>query len=116
NLFQLERPFERDRIVDPAAQVQKIRAGVEPCGDFLDLWGDLERLLEQVRQLEDRVDMRARGLERQNAARLAELQSEQIQRDQLRRERLGRGDADLRPRVRVDGPVGLPRRHAADNV
>ena len=42
--------------------------------------------------------------------------AEQVQRDQLRRERLGRGDADLRAGVRVDGAVGLARRHAADDV
>ena len=41
---------------------------------------------------------------------------EQMQRDELRGERLGRRDADLRAGVRVDGALGLARGHAADDV
>ena len=52
----------------------------------------------------------------QRAAHLRHVQRQQLQRDELRRERLGRGDADLRPGVRVDGAVGFARRHAADDV
>ena len=36
--------------------------------------------------------------------------------DQLRRERLGRGDANLRAGVRIDRAVGFARGHAADHV
>ena len=52
----------------------------------------------------------------ERAAHLRHVQRQQLQRDELRRERLGRGDADLRAGVRVDGAVGLARRHAADHV
>jgi hypothetical protein len=53
---------------------------------------------------------------RQRAPHLPEVERQQVQRDELRGERLGRGDADLRPGVRVDRAVGLARGHAADDV
>ena len=102
DFLQLQRAFERDRVVDAAAEVEEIGAVVEARRDLLDLGRELQRLLEQLRQLQQRVDVRLRRLGRQRAARLAEPQAEQIQRDELRRERLGRGDADFRPGVRVD--------------
>ena len=75
-----------------------------------------QRLLEQQRQLQQRVDVRPRRRRGQHAAHLAQAQGEEIERDQLRGERLGRRDADLRTRVGIDRPVGLARRHAADHV
>ena len=50
------------------------------------------------------------------ASHLRHVQRQQLQRDELRGERLGRGDADFRAGVRVDRAVGLARRHAADDV
>ena len=68
------------------------------AGDLLDLRRELQRLLEQLRQLQQRVDVRLGRLRRQRAAHLAQAQRQQVERDELRRERLGRGDADLRAR------------------
>ena len=56
------------------------------------------------------------SVRRQRAADLPEVEREQVQRHELRRERLGRRDADLGPGVGVDRAVGLARRHAADDV
>ena len=44
---------------------------------------------------------------RQRAAHLRHVEREQLQRDELRGERLSRGDANLGARVRVDGAFGL---------
>ena len=74
DLLQLQRALERDRVVDAAAEVQEVGAVVEARRDLLDLRRDLQRLLEQQRQLQQRVDVRLRGLERQRAAHLAEPQ------------------------------------------
>ena len=52
DLLQLERAFERNRIVDAAAQVQEIRAVVEPRGEVLDLLAGMQNLFEQLRQLQ----------------------------------------------------------------
>ena len=65
DFLQLQRAFERDRIVDAAAEIQKVGAVVEPGRDLFDLGRELQRLLEQQRQLQQRVDVRLRRLERQ---------------------------------------------------
>ena len=72
NLLQLQRAFERDRVVDSAAQVEEVGPVVEPAGDLLDCRGELQRLLEQLGQLQQRVDVRLRRLGGQHAARLTE--------------------------------------------
>ena len=116
NLLQLERALECNRIVDPAPEIQEITALVEPLRNFFRERLALERLLQQQRELHQPLDVRLGGLRRQRAANLAEIHREQVEGDDLRRERLGRGDADLRPGMGVDGAVGLARGHAADHV
>ena len=69
NLLQLQRAFERDRIVDAAAEKQEVGAVVEPAGDLLDLRRELQRLLEQLRQLQQRVDVRLRRRRRRASPR-----------------------------------------------
>ena len=74
DFLQLQRALERDRIVDAAAEIQEVGARVEAGRDLFDLRRQLQRLLEQQRQLQQRVDVRLRRLRRQRAARLAEPQ------------------------------------------
>ena len=50
------------------------------------------------------------------AAQLAQLERQQKQRGELRGEGLGRGHADLRAGVGVDGAVRLARHHGAHHV
>ena len=51
DLLQLERALERDRVVDPAPEVEEVAALVEALGNLLGQRLALERLLEQERQL-----------------------------------------------------------------
>src|SRR5207237_3168447 len=74
NLFQLQRTLERDRVVDAAAEVQKIGPRVEPGGDLFDLRRNLQRLLQQQRQLQECVDVRLRGFWREDATDLSEAE------------------------------------------
>ena len=60
DLLQLQRPFERDRIVDAAPEVEKVAPLIEPPRDLLGQRLALQRLLEQQRQLRQRVEMRVR--------------------------------------------------------
>ena len=83
DFFQLQRTLERDRVVDTAAQVQEVGPVVEATSDLVDLRRHLERLLEKLRKLQQRVDVRLRRVERQDAARLAKAEAQQIQRDEL---------------------------------
>ena len=117
DLLQLQRAFERDRVVDAAAEVEEVGAVVE---------ARRRSLRSPARASASARAAAAAAAARRCAARDASGDSvprtwprcsaEQVQRDELRRERLGRGDADLRAGVRVDRAVGLARRHAADDV
>ena len=71
--------------------------------------GRLQRLLHLFGKLEQRGDVRLRVGLGQRAFHLAQEQRQQIQRDELRRERLGRRHADFWAGVRVDGAFGLSR-------
>ena len=53
---------------------------------------------------------------RHSPPHLRHVQRQQLKRDQLRGEGLGRCDADFRSGVRVDRSVRFSRRHAADDV
>ena len=116
NFFQLQRALERDRVVNTPSQIQEVAACVEPGGHLLDGRSCLQRLLEQQRQVRERRKMLGGGLGSQRAADLGQVQREQVERDELAGEGLGRGDADLRAGVRVDRPVGFAGGHAADDV
>src|SRR4029453_16132464 len=99
--------LERDRIVDAAAEVEEVAALVETFGDLLRLWLALQRLLEQQRQLRQRLEMRTRRFGRERPSDLPEVHGEQMQRHELRRERLRRRDADLGAGMRQHGALGL---------
>ena len=68
DLLQLQRAFERDRIVDAAPEIEKVAALVEPLRDLLGDRLALERLLEQQRQLRQPFDVRP-GLRPASASR-----------------------------------------------
>ncbi len=116
DLLQLERALERDGIVDAPPEVQKITSLIEPLRDLLGERIALERLLEEQRQLRQRLEVRPRLVPRQRPANLSEIDRQQVQRHELSGEGLRGRDANLRPGVRVHRPLGLARRHAADHV
>ena len=99
----------------PAAQEQPVLAVAEFVGDLFDLLALLEHAL-------DLVGDRAQAVDHLLALRLAhelspaEEQRQHRQHDALAGERLGAGDADLRPGVQVDAAVGLAGDRAADDV
>ena len=85
DFLQLERALERDRIVDAAAEIQEVAPLVEALRDLLGHRLALERLLDEQRQLRQRIEVRPGRVGGQRAADLAEVDREQVQRDQLRR-------------------------------
>ena len=97
DFLELERALERDRIVDAAPEVEEVAALVEAPGDVFGQRLALERLFEQQRQLRQRFEVRPGRVWSQRATNLAEMDREQMQRDELRREGLGRGDANFGP-------------------
>ena len=67
-------------------------------------------------QLQECLDVRAHFGRRQRATRLSDVEREQLKGDELRSKGLGRGDTDLRAGMCVDGAIGFPRRHTADDI
>ena len=116
DFFELERALEGDGIVDAAAEIQKIAALLEPRRKLANLIARLERLLDRDRQPLELLNQRPRDVDRQRASRLPEMNGEQMQRDELRRERFCRGDADLRTCMRVHSRIRFACGHAADDV
>src|SRR4051795_7015269 len=109
DLFQLERALERNRKPDVTAEVEEERLVVVAFGDLLDRMVSVEELLhllgEVVERLEDELDL----LRGHRAADLRELQRNQGEQRNLRRERLRRRDTDLEPGARVQNGVDLAR-------
>ena len=111
DLLELERALEGDRVADVAAEEQH-RAGVgHPVGELLDA---LLLLGEDPRgSCRGSTRARARAAPPRSCRRVPRTRptcsAEQVQRGDLRDERLRRGDRDLGAGVRVDDRVGLAR-------
>ena len=108
DLLQLQRAFQRDREVDAAAEKQKILSRVtaasrqaprrsSSCDRIVSsLPGNSQQLLHQASRLASSLIV---------SRACARYMRQNEQRRQLRRERLGRGDADLRPGMRQSVPA-----------
>jgi hypothetical protein len=70
DFLQLQRAFERDRIVDAAAQKQEVGAAVEPLRNLFHARRGLDSLLDGLRQVQQLVDVAANLVGRQRAADL----------------------------------------------
>ena len=115
DLLELQRPFERDREVEVAAEVE----GAPGRGDPL---GGLDRSARSCRtspiSVGDRLDRIDDGqaVGEREVPEPAQVERQQGQDGDLGRERLGAGDADLGAGVQVDAAVGLAGDRAADGV
>ena len=83
DLLQLQRAFERNRVVDAATQVEEVPMHVEPSRDRLDRRVTLEHLFEQPRQVVQILEMPERRLRRQRPASLGQIERQQVQRHEL---------------------------------
>ena len=116
NLLQLQRPFQRQRVVDAAAQKKKVAAAEEMSGQLFDLVVAVQDLLQLGRNLQQ-LSQVGLGFHRgQPAAHLGQVERQDVKSGKLRGEGLGGGHADFRPGVGVEGAVGLARNHGADHV
>ena len=60
DFLQLQRAFERDRIVDAAAEIQEVRCGCRTSLAISSIaFAVLQRVFEDLRQLHQRVDVLA---------------------------------------------------------
>ena len=108
NFLELERAFERNGVVDAAAEEEEVAGvgveageglalGVDGAEDVFDLAGEEVEGFEKVEAF----------LVGDGTADLGEVEGEEEERDELGGEGLGGGDADFGTGVGVDGAVGL---------
>ena len=97
-------------------EVEEERPVVVALGDLLDRMVGVEELRDLVGQLVDLVEDEADLVRRQRPAHLGQLQRDQVEQRDLRRERLRRGDADLEAAARVERRVDLARDLRAHHV
>ena len=107
NFLELQRSLERDRVVHAAPEEQRVLLARERLGPGDDRGLERERRLQRRGQVAQAPHPERFLLDGQPAAQLGKRRREQEQRDQLRRERLGRGDADLRARAGEVDELGL---------
>ena len=116
DLLQLQRALERDREADVPAEVEEERPVGEPLGDLLDRMVAVEEALDLVGQLVDRVEDELALLCRHRPPHLRQLQRDEVEQRDLRRERLRRRDADLEPAACVQHGIDLARDLRAHHV
>jgi hypothetical protein len=97
DLLELERAFQRDRVVQAAAQEQRVLLAGEGLRPGHDLRLQRQHGLHRDRQVAQRLQVVVLLRVGQSAAHLGQRQRQQEQADQLRGEGLGRRHADLTP-------------------
>ena len=98
DLLELERAFHRDREQRAATQEQRVLLVPESFGPVPDVAVERQRQFDQAGDLDQPADQLVLALAR-DAVVLGQRDDQHAERGQLGRERLGRGDADLRPRA-----------------
>ena len=118
DLLELQRAFLRHRIVQAAAQEQRVLLAREVLRPADQLRLQREHRLQRDRQMAQRLQVGGLLLIAQLALDLRQRQRQQEQPGELGRERLGRGDADLDARAGDIGQLALAHhgagRHVAD--
>src|SRR5881397_3488639 len=95
DLLQLQRALEGDGVLDAAAEIEEVGGVAEMAGQGGDLGVELQRLLDQARDLHQVPDALAHVLGGDRIALPAEPQAKQVHGHDHRGERLRRRHADL---------------------
>ena len=116
DLLQLQRALERDRVMQPAAEKQRVLLARELLRPRDHLRLECEHRLQRRRQMSQRADVSAFRFFIETAALFRQRQCQQEQRNQLRRRCLGRSDSDFDTGTREVLQLGLPRHRAGRHV
>ncbi len=116
DFLHLQRAFERDRIVNAAAEEEEVGDALVFLCQSLGLFFAGEQRLEFRGHAAQFADVALGLLRRDRAANLGEEQREDEHGRELRRERFGRSNADFRSGMGVDGAIRFARDHRSDDV
>src|ERR1700739_4774621 len=105
DFLEFESAIHRDGIVNGASQEKKVIDLVKLRSNFLYLVRATQERLQLRGKLQQLANVLLAQVGTQGLARLREVQGKQEQGSHLRGKSLGRGDADLRPRQRVNDAI-----------
>src|SRR5262249_27957401 len=112
DFLELERAFERDRVVETTAEKERVLLLRELLRPGDDGWLEREHRLDRGRKVSQPRDPASFLFRAEPPTELGQRERQQEQRDELRRERLGRCNADLRTGPREKREPGLTHHRA----
>ena len=107
NFLQFESAFQRDEIVQAAAQEERVLAGTIPFGEDFDLLRVFQHGVNLFGNLPQVTGQGTGQFVRQLTAQAADVDAQHEHNDELRRVGFRRRDSDFRACVGVDDLVGL---------
>ena len=116
DFLELERALKRDRIVHAAPEEESVGLGGEMFRPSHHLRFEGEHRAERRRDVAQTLQFLILRLGVEATVHLGERKGEQIERRQLRREGLGRGDAHFHARARHVGEFALGDHHGGGHV
>src|SRR5215470_15184015 len=96
NLLQFERAFHRHRTMDPSAEIQEIAIPPELFGEECDSISLIKELVYLIGNVPKLANMTLDLIFRNGSSCLGQLQTKQVQRNELRGERFRGSNSDLR--------------------
>ena len=115
DLLQLEGSLEREGEHELPPEEKTVFVVRVAGGDFRDVIVEFEGFPHEPGQISEGLD-ETHPVAEAEVPQPPEIEGNHGHQDELRSERLGRGDPDLRPGVLVDAPVGLPGDGRADHI
>src|SRR5690606_40187756 len=115
DLFELQCAFHRDRMHLTSTEEQRVMLVCKVLRELFDRVVQLQRLLDQRRDLDEALHETALALGIRSV-RLAERDDEHAKRNELRRERLRRSDADLGAGAREQYELRLAHERAFRHI
>ena len=116
NLLQLQRAFQRDRIVDAPPKIEEVALHVIALRHRDNFRFAAENPLDQGGQRDKPIQPGFAFCGRHRATDAAKMQRQQIQRGELRRERLRGRDPDLRARAGIQDTIRFTGQGTAHHV
>ncbi len=116
DLLELQGPFERDRIIHTAAEIEEILSVTVFARDLVDLPRALHRLGHQLRQVHQIMDQRPALFFVESTEMSSDMQRQQIECRQLRGKGLGARHRDLGTSMGIEHGVRFACNRGIDGI
>src|ERR1051326_2135537 len=116
NLFELERAFQCNRIIQMPPEIKEIGLAEHFLCDFFNLGRMIERPGNSDWKMRERLNERTSKLCRKSLFGLAHVKRQEKKRRELTREGLGGCDANFRAAMSHQGEIGFARGGRAHGI